>query len=130
MASRDGLVGHADVGAGLADRRQAGAQRNFAGDEVGAARRAACLGVVVGEQHAFGGELVEVRRLAGHDAPVIGADVEPADIVTHDDEDVGRPARCCRLLRLRELNGRGRVRALEAAASVVPPSNMLRRLRA
>ena len=35
------------------------------------------------------GQLVEVRRLAGHDAPVIGADVEPADVVAHDDDDVG-----------------------------------------
>ena len=86
---RHGLVRHADIGAGLADRRQAGAQRQLAGDEVGAAGGAARLGIVVGEAHALGGELVEVRRLAGHDALVIGADVEPADIVAHDDEDVG-----------------------------------------
>ena len=105
---RDRLVGDADIGAGLADRRHAGAQRNLPGDEVGASGGAACLRVVVGKAHAFGGELVEVRRLARHDALVIGADIEPADIVTHDDEDVWRPARCCRLLRLRELNGRGR----------------------
>ena len=86
---RAGLRRHADIGAGLADGRQAGAERNLAGDEVGAARRATGFGVVVGEPHAFGGQLVEVRRLAGHDALVIGADVEPADIVAHDDEDVG-----------------------------------------
>ena len=85
-------AGDADVGAGLAHGGQAGAHRQLAGDEVGAARGAACLGVVVGEAHALGGELVEVRRLAGHDALVIGADVEPADIVAHDDEDVGRLA--------------------------------------
>ena len=84
-----GLGRHAHVGAGLADGRQAGAQRDLAGDEVGAARRAARLGVVVGEHHALRGELVEVRRLAGHDAPVVGADVEPADVVAHDEEDVG-----------------------------------------
>jgi hypothetical protein len=78
------------------------------GDEVGASGGAACLRVIVGKAHAFGGELVEIGRLARHDALVIGADVEPADIVTHDDEDVWRPARCCRLLRLRELNVRGR----------------------
>ena len=81
-------AGNADVGAGLAHGRQARAQRDLAGDEVGPARRAARLGVVVGEQHALLGQLVEVRRLAGHDAAVVGADVEPADVVAHDDEDV------------------------------------------
>ena len=49
---------------GLADGGQAGADRQLAGDEVRAARRAARLGVVVGEEHALGGEPVEVRRLA------------------------------------------------------------------
>ena len=62
------------------------------GDEVGAAGGAACLGVVVGEQHPLGGQLVEIRRPAGHDAPVIGADVEPADVVAHDEDDVRLPA--------------------------------------
>ena len=74
--------------AGLADRGHAGADRQLAGDEVGAARRAARLGVVVGEQHAFGGELVEVRRPARHHAAVVGADVPDADVVAHDDDDV------------------------------------------
>ena len=85
---RHGLIRQADVGSGLADSRQSGTQRDFAGDEIRAAGRAARLGVIVGEPHAFGGELVEIRRLAGHDAMVIGADVEPAHIVTHDDENV------------------------------------------
>src|SRR5208337_4953552 len=31
--------------------------------------------------HPFFSELVEVRRLARHDAAMIGADVEPADVV-------------------------------------------------
>jgi hypothetical protein len=30
-----------------------------------------------------------MRRLAGHDAAVVGTDVEPADVVAHDKEDVG-----------------------------------------
>ena len=84
------LVRHAERGAGLADGGEAGADRQLAGDEVGAAGRAARLGVVVGEQHALGGQPVEVRRLAGHDAAVVGADVEPADVVAHDEDDVGR----------------------------------------
>ena len=95
-----GLSRHAHVGARLADRGQAGADRQLAGDEVGAARRAARLGVVVGEQHALARQPVEVRRLAGHDAPVVGADVEPADVVAHDEQDV----RFCRgLLRRRDM---------------------------
>ena len=81
-------AGHADRRAGLADGGHAGADRQLAGDEVGATRRAARLGVVVGEQHAFGGELVEVRRPAGHHAAVVGADVPDADVVAHDDDDV------------------------------------------
>src|SRR5262249_31993532 len=56
--------------------------------EVGPPRRAARLGVVVGEQHALGSQLVEVRRLPGHDAAVVGADVEPADIIAHDYQNV------------------------------------------
>jgi hypothetical protein len=97
---RAGLVRDSDIGAGLADCRQACAERNLAGDEIGAAGRAARFSVVVGEAHAIGGELVEIRRLAGHDALVIGADVEPADIVAHDDQDVRLTPRR-RLLRLR-----------------------------
>ena len=91
---RAGLVRQADIGARLAHGGQPGAKGNLAGDEVRPARRAACLGVVVGEHHALCGQLVEVRRLAGHDAAVVGADVEPADVVAHDDEDVGLLARC------------------------------------
>ena len=75
---------------------------NLAGDEVGAARRAARLGVVVGEAHALGRQAVEVRRPAGHDALVVRADIGPADVVAHDHDDVGLLAR-----RLRE---RGRRR--------------------
>ena len=83
-------AGRPDRGAGLADRRHACADRQLAGDEVRATRRATGLGVVVGEQHAFLGDRVEVRRPAGHQAPMIGADVPHADVVTHDDEDVRR----------------------------------------
>ena len=75
--------------ASLADRGHAGADRQLAGDEVRATRRATCLGVVVGEQHAFLGDLVEVRRPAGHHAAVVGADIPHADVVAHDDDDVG-----------------------------------------
>ncbi len=85
----DGLVRKADIGARLTDRGHARADRQLAGDEIRPARRAARLGVIVGEHHALVGQLVEVRRLAGHDAAMIGADVEPADVVAHDDKNVG-----------------------------------------
>ncbi len=86
---RHGLCRNTDVGPGLPDGRQPSADRQFAGDEVRSTRRAAGFGIVVGEAHPFGCKLVEVRRLPRHDALMIGADVEPADIVAHDDEDVG-----------------------------------------
>ena len=63
------LVGHADLRAGLADGGEAGADRQFAGDEVGAAGGAARLRVIVGEAHAFAGQLVEVRRRVDTSAP-------------------------------------------------------------
>ena len=86
--NRAGFGRQADLGTRLADRGHAGANRQFAGDEVRATRRAAGLGVVVGEQHAFLGHLVEVRRPTGHQAAVVGADVPHADVVAHDEEDV------------------------------------------
>ena len=60
----------------------------LAGDEVGAASRAARFGVVVGEQHAFCGELVDVGRPPRHHAAVVSADVPDADIVSHDEDDI------------------------------------------
>ncbi len=79
---------YANLGARLADRGHAGANRQFAGDEVRAASRATCLGVIIGEQHAFLGKLVEVRRPPGHHAAMVGADVPHADVIAHDEEDV------------------------------------------
>jgi hypothetical protein len=46
-----------------ADLGVAGAQTGLAGDERRAARRAALLGVVVGEHHAFARDAIDVRRL-------------------------------------------------------------------
>src|SRR5262249_54523665 len=69
------------------------------GNEVRAPCRAARFGVIVRESHAFGCQPVEVRRLARHDPAMVGADIEPAYIVAHDDENIRRPLR--RLLRYR-----------------------------
>jgi hypothetical protein len=81
-------AGMPTFGARLADGGQPGADRQLTGDEVRAAGGAARLGVVVGERMPCGGQLVEIRRSAGHHALVVGADVKPADVVAHDDDDV------------------------------------------
>jgi len=39
--------------------------------------------VVVGEEHAFLGHLVEVRCPPGHHAAVVGADVPHANVIAH-----------------------------------------------
>src|SRR5215472_5326335 len=82
---RAGLHRNSDIGACLADRGQTGSERNFTRDKICPARGATGLGVVIGEDHSLCRELVEVRRLAGHDSAVIRADVKPPDVVTHDE---------------------------------------------
>ena len=79
----------ADLGPRLADRGHAGADGQLAHDEVGATRRATRFRVVVGEEHAFLGHLIEGGRSAGHHAAMVGADVPHADVIAHDEEDVG-----------------------------------------
>ena len=88
---RHGLRRYADVGPSLTYGRQSSADRQFAGDEVRPTRRATGFGIVVGEPHPFGRKPVEVRRLPRHNALVICADVKPADIITHDDNNVRSP---------------------------------------
>jgi hypothetical protein len=46
------------------------------------------LGIVVGEDHSFLRDAIDVRRAVAHKAHRIGADVRQADIVAEDDEDV------------------------------------------
>jgi hypothetical protein len=79
---------HADRRAGLSDRSHPSPDRKLAGDKVGPTRRAARLGVVIGEDRAFGRQLVDVGRPPCHQAAVVGADVPHADVVTHDDDNV------------------------------------------
>jgi hypothetical protein len=58
------------------------------GDEGRAPRRAALLGVVIGEHHAFATDAVDIRRAIAHQAERIGADIRLPDIVAEDDQDV------------------------------------------
>ena len=68
---------------------------------------------MVGEDRAFLGDAVDVRRAVAHHAAVVGADVPQPDVVAEDDEDVrlaagrgGGPRRRRGLrLRLRDLSG-------------------------
>src|SRR5215831_6853382 len=84
-----GLVGHADGSSGLPHRGQTSSDRQFSRDKVGTARGAAWFRVIVGEAHALGREPVEVRGRRVHNSLVVSSDVEPANIVTHDHDDVG-----------------------------------------
>jgi hypothetical protein len=60
----------------------------LSGDEGGAACGATLLAVEVGEHRAFSGDAVDVRRPVAHDAVVVATDVEPSDVVGHDEQDV------------------------------------------
>ncbi len=72
-----------------ADLEVAGAEAALPGDERGAAGGAALLAVPVGEQRAFFGDAVDVGGFVTHHALVVGADIEPADVIAPDDKDVG-----------------------------------------
>ncbi len=65
---------------------QAGADRRLAGDECGAARGATLLAVPIREQRAFLGHAVDVGRAVAHKAVIVSADVEPADVVSPDNQ--------------------------------------------
>jgi hypothetical protein len=71
------------------DLGETGSDWRLPGDECGAAGCAALLPVPVSKDRAFFGEAVNVRRLVAHHAHVVGADIELADVVSPDDEDVG-----------------------------------------
>ena len=98
-----------DVRAGQPDLGQARSDRRLPGDEGRAPRGAALLAIPVGKQRAFLGDPVDVGRAVAHHAQIVGAHIEPADVVGHDHENVRLPAGCrgrcgrpcgCRFLRL------------------------------
>ena len=88
VGERRVLLGQSFLRARQADLQQAGAEARLAGDERRAPGGAGLLGVVVGEDRAFLGDAVDVRRAVAHHAAVVGADVPVADVVAEDDEDV------------------------------------------
>src|SRR5262245_27312897 len=54
-----------------------------------APRRAALLGIVVGELRALLPYAVDVRRFPDHQALMVDTRLHPADVVAHDEQDVG-----------------------------------------
>ena len=74
--------------AGQADLQHARPEARLAGDETGAAGRAALLAVPVGEQGAFLGDAVDIGSPVAHLAEVVRADVPVADVVAPENQDV------------------------------------------
>src|SRR5262245_56150594 len=110
VAQRFERLGNGDVallqangGAWNADLGETGAQTGLAGDERRSTGGATILRIVVGEQHAFLGDAINIGSLIPHQPVCIGADVRLPDIVTEDDEDVWLLPRRC-LLSDRGLN--------------------------
>jgi hypothetical protein len=86
---------------GQADGQKTGAEWRLPEDEGGTPGRAGLLGIVIGEQRAFLGDAVDVRRAPAHHPSMVGADVPDADIVGHDHHDVWPLLRRWRRLRAR-----------------------------
>src|SRR5215470_1698835 len=68
---------------------QTGTHRIHAGNESVAPRRAALHGVVVEEPRALVADSVDVGCFTGHQALMVYARLHPADVVPHDEDDVG-----------------------------------------
>src|SRR5205823_13050772 len=83
------LSWYAHLGSRLADSGHARANGKFAHDKVRATCCATRFRVVVREQHSFLGHLVEVGCPPGHHAAMVSADVPHADIIAHDEQDIG-----------------------------------------
>jgi hypothetical protein len=58
-------------------------------DKGSASGRAALLTIPVGEQRAFFRYAVDVGRSIAHQSKAVGAYVRPADVITHDEKNIG-----------------------------------------
>ena len=77
-----------EIGARQTDLGQPRADRRLARDECRAPRGTALLAIPVGKVAPLLGDAVDVRRSIPHDAVVVHADVEPANVISPDDENV------------------------------------------
>ena len=85
-----------------ADRGHTGPDRQLACDERRAASGTTRLGIVVREKNAFLRDSVDVGR-AAHHAVSIGTDVPHADVIAHNDDNVGFFRLVCVLLRINNI---------------------------
>jgi hypothetical protein len=65
------------------------AQRMHAGKERVAAGRAALLGIISHKDRTVVSDAIDVRRLANHQSAMIFARLHNADVIAHDEQDVG-----------------------------------------
>src|SRR5262249_12760415 len=86
--SRRGIR-HADRRASLTDSSQSSADREFAGDEVRTTRRAARFGIIIGTSDRLRRQPIEVGGSTSNYSWIVDADVCPADVVPHDEDNVG-----------------------------------------
>src|SRR4029450_3653128 len=81
-------LAHSHGRAGEANFRLAGANPVLTGEKRRASSGATLLAVILEESDTLLGNPVDVGRFESHHAPVVGADVSEADIVTPYDKDV------------------------------------------
>ena len=81
-------------GARHADLGQARTDRLLAREERRTASGAALLAVKVREHRALAGDAIHVRRAIAHDAVVVAAQIEPPNVVGHDEENVRLAGLC------------------------------------
>ena len=81
----------AEIGraAGQLRRDHSGAQRVHAREKGIASGGATLHGDIVHHDRAFLADAIDIRRFADHQTAMIDARLHPADVVTHDKEDVG-----------------------------------------
>ena len=83
------LLRQAFLCCGKSDFQEPGPQRTLPGDKGGASGGAGLLPIIVGEDCALIGDAIDVGRAVAHHAAIVGADVPVADVIAHDDEDIG-----------------------------------------
>src|ERR1700722_17376440 len=69
--------------------QETSSKRNLPQDECGSSSRAGLLRVVIGEERAVAGNSIDVRGATAHHATVVSTDIPDADIIGHDDDNVG-----------------------------------------
>ena len=83
--------------AGQLRRDHASAQRMHAGEEGIATGGAALLGIVMREYRAFIADAINIGRLSNHKAAMVDARLIEADVVTHNEKDIGLASRSLRI---------------------------------